>query len=473
VHGWSAEVERLAGDVLAYARDRVRLDPVPLDGPRSAAELESSAGQTITPGGIGGAAALRIFSEVLAPACISTDHPRNLSFIPCAPTELSMLFDLVVGASSIYGGSWLEGAGAVFAENQALRWIADLAGLPSGAGGVFVQGGTIANLSALVAARDTARRRAPGSPAPASRPELSSVGRPDGARPDPRWAIVVSPEAHSSLASAAGVMDVDRVVAEVGPDRRLTGDAVRRVVAEVESDGRHRVFAVVATAGTTNLGILDDIASVADAASDLEIWLHVDGAYGAAALAAPSARGLFEGIERADSLCVDPHKWLFAPFDCAALLYRDPELARRAHTQHAGYLEVLQSGSDWNPSDYAIQLTRRARGLPFWFSLASYGTDRYAASVERTLEVARHAARSVSERPGFELVVWPDLSVVCFRRAGWTRQRYLEWSERLRREEVAFVTPSTVDGETVGRFAVVNPTTTEADIDVILDTMTQ
>ena len=131
---------------------------------------------------------------------------------------------------------------------------------------------------------------------------------------------------------------------------------------------------MVATAGTTNAGLVDDLTAAADAAAELGVWCHVDGAYGLAALAAPSARPRFAGIERADSFVVDPHKWLFAPFDCAALVYREPAVARAAHTQHAEYLEVLSGGRAWNPSDYAFHLTRRARGLPFWFSLATYGT---------------------------------------------------------------------------------------------------
>ena len=133
----------LAQTVLDYSRERLELDPVPLDRTLTPAELQEQAGQTITSEGIGGQQAMDLFTEVLAPACLSVDHPRYLSFIPCAPTEAAAMFDLVVGASSIYAGSWLEGSGAVYAENQALRWIADLVGLPESAGGVFVPGGTI------------------------------------------------------------------------------------------------------------------------------------------------------------------------------------------------------------------------------------------------------------------------------------------------------------------------------------------
>ncbi len=158
LHDTSTEV--LTQAVVRYAVERVRLDPPPLDGPRGLAELKAMAGRTISPRGLGGLEALRVFSDVLAPACISVDHPRFLSFVPAAPTEASILFDLVVGACSIYGGSWMEGGGAVFAENEALRYLADAAGLPAEAGGVFVSGGTAGNLSALIAARYRWRERA-------------------------------------------------------------------------------------------------------------------------------------------------------------------------------------------------------------------------------------------------------------------------------------------------------------------------
>jgi len=450
VHRYDDETERLAHAVIDYARHRLRLDPVPLDGPRSYEELLASAGETITEEGLGGDAALALFEQVLAPACISVDHPRYLSFIPAAPTEASSLFDLVVGASSIYGGSWLEGAGAVFAENQALRWIADLAGFPAEAGGVFVQGGTLGNLSALVAARHAAQARR------------------GGARPD-RWVVACGSEAHSSIDHAARVMDIDVLAVPVDDQGRLTGPELERTLA---LHGRNDVFAVVATGGTTNFGIVDDLAGVADVCAARGLWMHVDGAYGLAALAAPSVRPLFDGIERADSMIVDPHKWLFAPFDCCALLYREPALGKAAHTQTAGYLDVItEGGDDWNPSDYAYHLSRRARGLPFWFSLATYGTRAYREAIERTLTVSRAAADEIRSRPYVELMREPNLSVVVFRRLGWTDRQYHDWSDRLMAANFAFVTPTVHEGETVTRFAVVNPRTTVADLTAILDTM--
>ncbi|MGL4746018.1 MAG: pyridoxal phosphate-dependent decarboxylase family protein [Dermatophilaceae bacterium] len=442
-----AELSELLEAVTAYAEERIRLEP-PLDHPVSPEQFERVVGQAITPGGLGGVPALRLFAEDLAPTCLSTDHPRFLSFIPCAPSDASVVFDLVVGASSLYAGSWLEGCGAVYAENQALRWIADLAGMPSETGGVFVPGGTVGNLSALVAARHTARQRAP-----------------QGVRPS---RVAATAGAHSSIAAACDVMDAELVAVPADDRWRLTGAHLR---ATLDDYGPETFVAVVATSGTTNFGVIDDLASVAEVCREYGVWFHVDGAYGGAGLAAPSVRERYAGVEYCDSFIVDPHKWLFAPFDCCALLYRDPGLARAAHTQRAGYLDVLTEAPDWNPADYAVGLTRRARGLPFWFSLVANGTDAYTAAVERTLDVARYAEAEITRRPHLELVRERDLSVVVFRRLGWDSAEYHAWSDRLLDDEFAFVVPTVHDGETLARFAIVNPQTTESDIAAILDTM--
>ena len=449
MHEFDEEIDALAAKILEYSLVRLKKEP-PLDGPWSYDELYAEVGETITEAGLGGERALDIFKHVLAQACISTDHPRNLAFIPSAPTESANLFDLVVGASSLYGGSWLEGAGAVFAENQALRWLSDLANLPKSAGGVFVQGGTIGNLSALVAARFAARN------------EHSGVDR---------WVIAHSGDAHSSIKSAARVMDVDTLTIPSDNNHRLTGSAVASAVDEFHSKNpKKRIFAIVATAGTTNLGIIDDLEGIGRAANERSIWYHVDGAYGLAALASPKTRPLFRGVERADSLIVDPHKWLFAPFDACALIYRNPEIARAAHTQEAGYLEPLANG-EWNPSDYAIQLTRRTRGLPFWFSLATHGTKRYAEAMDKTMALARDAADLIKAQPNLELITEPELSIVAFKRKGWSSDDYNRWSAKLLNDQIGFVTPSTHEGEPILRFAIVNPWTSLTDIKVILATL--
>jgi glutamate/tyrosine decarboxylase-like PLP-dependent enzyme len=450
MHEFTPEVEALAKEVLEYSLIRLRTDP-PLDGPKTAQELYELAGNTITAKGLGGHEALNLFKDVLAKACISTDHPRYLAFIPSAPSEYANLFDLVVGASALYGGSWLEGAGAVFAENQALKWISDLAGMPETSGGVFVQGGTIGNLSALVTARNNFR---------AKRKDVS------------RWVIAASADAHSSIKSAADVMDVGILLINPNQDGSLQADSAAAAIDKYHSENpSHQVFALVATAGTTNLGIIDDLEGLARCAKSRDIWFHVDGAYGLAALCAPSVRPLFNGIELADSLIVDPHKWLFAPFDACALIYRNPKLAKAAHLQKAAYLETLDDEDEWNPSDYAIHLTRRARGLPFWFSLAAHGTDEYAKAMERTMEVARDAAEQVRNHQNLKLVIEPSLSIVAFERVGWDRADYEKWSDQLLADQIGFVTASAHKGKPILRFAIVNPWTKESDISAILATL--
>jgi glutamate/tyrosine decarboxylase-like PLP-dependent enzyme len=450
MHEFTPEVEALAKEVLEYSLIRLRTDP-PLDGPKTAQELYELAGNTITAKGLGGHEALNLFKDVLAKACISTDHPRYLAFIPSAPSEYANLFDLVVGASALYGGSWLEGAGAVFAENQALKWISDLAGMPETSGGVFVQGGTIGNLSALVTARNTFREK---------RKDVS------------RWVIAASADAHSSIKSAADVMDIGILLINPNQDGSLQADSAAAAIDKYHSENpSHQVFALVATAGTTNLGIIDDLEGLARCAKSRDIWFHVDGAYGLAALCAPSVRPLFNGIELADSLIVDPHKWLFAPFDACALIYRNPKLAKAAHLQKAAYLETLDDEDEWNPSDYAIHLTRRARGLPFWFSLAAHGTDEYAKAMERTMEVARDAAEQVRNHKNLKLVIEPSLSIVAFERVGWERADYEKWSDQLLADQIGFVTPSAHKGKPILRFAIVNPWTKESDISAILATL--
>ncbi len=455
MHRYTAETEALSRAIVAYARGRIA-SPQPLDGSATGEELTRRAGATVTPEGIGGEEALRVWAEVLAPATISTDHPSSMAFVPGAPTKASVLFDLVVGASSTIAAGWIDGAGAIWAENQALRWIADLAGFPPSAGGVFVSGGSAGNLSALVAARAAAAARL-------------------GDRPRTGWKIAVAESVHSSVATAARVIDVG-VVDVPGDERgRLTGPSLRERLDGLDPEEAASVFAVVASAGATNAGTVDDLAGVAEICSDRDIWFHDDGAYGGAGLAAPSVRDLFRGIERADSFIVDPHKWLFAPYDCCALVYREPSRAHGVFRQEAGYLDTVNQPeaewSEWNPADYAYHLSRRARGLPLWFSLAVHGTDAYREAVEQVLATAAQAAAAVEAAPHVELVQPPELSVVLFRRSGWSDADYDRWSRELLREQVAFVLPTKHDGETVARVVFLHPLTTIEIFEEILAAM--
>jgi aromatic-L-amino-acid decarboxylase len=440
--------DSMAEQVLAYCRARLALDPVPLDLPGVKAELDKVLAGLITPGGRDPGEVLRCFEEHLAPAVISCDSPRFLSFIPAAPTKASLLFDMVVSCSSLQGTSWLEAAGVVAAENQVLSLIAELAGLPPGAGGCFVSGGSAGNLSALVVARDLALHR----------------GAPEG-----RLLVAVSDQAHSSIGKALHVIGMDALVVAT-EDHRFCAPAL---AAALDAAPAGRVVAVAATAGTTNAGIIDDLEGLGSLARERELWFHVDGAYGGAGLFSERLRGRYAGLRHADSFVVDPHKWLFAPFDCAALVYREPGMAKAVHTQDAGYLDVLHTDApeEWNPSDFAYHLTRRARGLPLWFSLAVHGTDAYAEAIDTAVAAAAAASGAIGSRSWLELIREPELSVVLFRRRGWAKEDYQRWSARLLAEQVGFVTPTVWEGETVARLAFLHPGTTEEMVAEVLDSM--
>ncbi|MFE2347626.1 pyridoxal phosphate-dependent decarboxylase family protein [Kitasatospora cineracea] len=436
--------------VFDYMRERLQYDPVPLDHPGDGAHLREALAGLLNDHGNDPADVLKLYDHELSRAVISADSPRYLSFIPCAPTKAALLFDMVVSCASLQGISWLEAAGAIAAENQVLRLIADRAGLPASAGGTFVSGGSAGNLSALVVARDTARRRL-------------------GVGPGARLRIAVADQVHSSVKNTFNIIGVEPFLVPA-VDRRLTGDALRAALAA--DPHPETVIAVVGTAGTTNEGIIDDLAGIAEVARAHDLWFHVDGAYGGAGLFAPSVRHRYDGIEHADSFVVDPHKWLFAPFDCAALLYREPRLARAVHTQDASYLDVLHTeGDEWNPTDYAYHLTRRARGLPLWFSLAVHGVQAYTDAIETGLRLARDTAQLIRDTEHLELLHDPQLSAVCFRRTGWTHDDYYRWSRQLLADQVGFVTPTGWDGETVARFAFLHPGTTMEMVREILDTM--
>ena len=429
MHQVDQTTEQMVRSVLAYAENRLRMDPVPLDkGTQPAADLYKALNGVLRDRGRVPDEVLGIYSSVIAPSIISADSPRFLGFIPAAPTEAS---------------------GAIAAENTVLRVIADEAALPESAGGCFVSGGSAGNLSALAVARETAKRRL----------GTDAAGR--------RLRVVVGTDAHSSIVNTLNLLEMSALVVET-PDHRLTAAAVN---AALDGDpDLSDVAAVVCTSGTTNAGIIDDLAGVGEIAKQRGWWFHVDGAYGGSGIFARSLRDKYTGIEQADSFILDPHKWLFTPFDCCALIYREPELARATHTQDASYLDVIHvSDGEWNPTDYAYHLTRRARGLPLWFSLAVYGLDAYREAIEAAVRLARETAGLIKATPQLELIREPDLGVVLFRRLGWKPADYDAWAQALHDEQIAFIPPTKWEGETVGRFAFLHPHTTMDLVKEILD----
>jgi glutamate/tyrosine decarboxylase-like PLP-dependent enzyme len=433
----AAAARRLADWVLARLADRrCGLPPAP---PADLPPLPRE--------GVGAEQAVARLLDLVLPSALPSDHPRYLAYVPGAPTVVSALVEAALSAASAYAGARLEAPALIAAEDAVLRWLADAAGLPESAGGTFVSGGSLANLGALVAARG------------------------DRGADRGRQAIVTGASAHSSLTAAGRVMGCD-VVAAAPADAHGRLDAATLEEALGDRDPRG-VVAVVATAGATNTGAVDDLAGVSAVCRERGLWLHVDAAYGGAALLSARARPLFDGIEGADSLTIDPHKWLFAPYDCAAVIYRDPIAAARSHAQSADYLYgagegASGEGGEVDPSDLAVHLTRRARGVPLWASVLAYGTDAYVEAVDTCLDTARYAADAIRSHPRLELALEPELTVVLFRRPGWTAPDYAAWSDASLRRGLAVVTPTRHAGESVLRLCFVNPLTAPSDVDLVL-----
>jgi L-2,4-diaminobutyrate decarboxylase len=438
VHDFALQDRQVLHELANWIADR-RETPVPVR-PARVTKLPE-----VTPSGIGIRATWAALRDLLLPTSFPTDHPRYLAFVGGAPTPAAVIADAALSAASVYGGSELEAGDVVAAERVAIRWLSGIIGYPDTSHGVFVSGGSQANLSALVAARH------------------GRVGA-DGGMPS---VIVASASAHSSVRSAAAIMGC-RVVTVGSPDRPLQGEELDAVLSTLDD---RDVVAVVANAGATNTGAIDALDDLADCCEVRGLWLHVDAAYGGAALLVPDQRPAFRGIERADSVTIDPHKWLFTPFDCAAVLYLDPTVALAAHRQKADYLDVVNEPDADNPADYATHLTRRARGLPVWASLVANGTDAYVDAVECCLAIAGYAARLIRAHPQLELVTEPHLSVVLFRRRGWDGDDYERWSTAMLEQGLALVTPTTFEDEPVLRLCFVNPMTSTDDVKLVLDSL--
>jgi len=458
MHSIDIDTVEMTLDIMKYAINRISNTSPDLGKPQKEEELLKMVGATVTKDGIGGEKAFSLFKDVLAKATVPVDHPRHLAFVPAAPTRAAILFDLVTSASSIHGAYWMTGGGGIFCENQAMEWLVSLTGLPKGAFGVFTSGGTSANLSAMIAAREAWR-------------DLNEENKAFKAL------LITSSGAHSSIKSMAKVIDADIILVDDDEEDKLTGHWLQKAIDNLSEIDRKRLFAVVATGGTTNAGIIDELDTVAEVCEKENLWFHVDAAYGGGALAAPSVRHLFNGIERADSITIDPHKWMFSPYDCGAVIYKNLELAKNAHSQKGAYLDIFkdEGAQGFNPADYQIQLTRRLRGLPLWFSLAMHGTEKYTEAIERGLFLAKSAAEKIKQAKHLELVREPGLSCVLYRRIGWDAEDYRDWTYKNHQAGFALVTPTkwTKNGEaeTISRFCFINPDTTEEDIEEILASM--
>lgn len=397
------------------------------------------------------------------------DHPRCFAFVPSTGNFPAVLADALASAYLSVPGAWLVGAGPTQIELTTLRWLKTFLGLPDGHGGLFVSGGSTANLTCLAVARDH---------------------RLDG-RPQPHARLYCSTQAHPSVAQAAHLLGLTREqLTALPPDDelRLNADALAERVGRDRRAGL-RPFAVVATLGTTGTGAVDPLDRVADLCHEEDLWLHIDGAHGAAVAGTPRGHHLRNALGRADSLTVDPHKWLFQPYEIGCVLLRRPELLPETfgvprHALDQGYLRpahpAAPEGEEVNLSDYGPQQSRGLRALKLWLSLKTFGAGAFRQAVEQGADLAEYAAGLIEAHPELELVTPPSLAVLTFRYR--PRDAPATWdadaaqariSRRVCADGGAVLLTTTVRGTTVLRMCTINPTSTRADAAYVLDLVTR
>ena len=375
------------------------------------------------------------------------DHPRFFAFVPGPSNFVSAMAEALAAAHNVFAGSWLEGSGAAQLELTTIDWLRQFCGFPEGAAGLFVSGGSMANLTALAVARGA-----------------KLADRPDGA------AIYCSDQVHSSVARGLRVLGFARgQVRKLASDEnfRLSVDALARQVAADRAAGL-RPFCVVANAGTTNTGTVDPLGELADLCRREDLWLHADGAYGAAAVLCGRGRALLQGLERVDSLALDPHKWLFQPFECGCLLVRDGALLERTFRILPDYLKDIHAGEDEvNFCDRGIQLTRNFRALKLWFSIQIFGLEAFRRAVERGFEIAEAVERLLRARERFEIVTPAQLGILTFRylpETGDADRFTAALARRIAEDGYLMLSTTMLRGRTVLRMCTINPRTTDEEI---------
>jgi len=377
-------------------------------------------------------------------------HPRFLAFVPGPSCAVAALGDILTTGYNTAASLWRETPGPVEMELAVLAWLGELVGLDAECEGIFTSGGSVANLTGIAAGR------------------TAILGE------DMTGAVAYcASQTHSSVARGFRILGFARAQLRAIPVDaafRIDVAALEAAIAEDRAAGR-RPFCIVANAGTTNTGAVDPMHRLADIAEREGMWLHVDGAYGGAAALVPSGRALLAGMERADSVTIDPHKWLFQPYEAGVCFVRHPGLLDRTFASNPEYLQdVAGNDREVNPADRGIQLSRGARAFKLWLSLKIYGARAFRAAVQQGIDNGETAERLLRESGRFEIVTAATLAVVTFRfvrpgvegAAADAMHRHIV--DALLADGYAFVTSTELLGRTCLRFCTINPRTTQEDL---------
>jgi glutamate/tyrosine decarboxylase-like PLP-dependent enzyme len=361
-----------------------------------------------------------ILARDVFPNALKSDHPRFYAFVPSPTNFVSVIGDLLISGHNLFAGHWMAASAAGQIEINVIDWLNELVGFPKEGGGILVSGGSMANLSAIATARE------------------ARLGG-----PNEKAIVYCSDQTHSSMAKGLRILgfrpEQKRTIA-TDDGFRMSIPALEAAIAEDRTAGR-LPFCVVANGGTTNTGAIDPLGGLADICARENLWLHVDGAYGAAAAITKRGRAALAGLERADSITLDPHKWLFQPYELGCLLVRDASVLNKAFRvedeDHADYLEdvVRHVQHDVNFYECGIQLTRSFKALKLWLSMRAFGLGEFRRGIEAGFEMADHAERTLRAAGMWEIVTPSQMGIVTFR-----------WSDASKSEkQIDAITRGTVD----------------------------
>src|SRR5436189_2324652 len=413
---------------------------------------------------------LHIFDDTLIDLSRHNGHPRMFGYVQAPGTAIAAFADLLASTLNANLTAWRSAPAAVEIERLTIDWIKQIVGFNRNAAGLFVSGGSMANMAALAAAR---RAKAP--------PEIQNKGAQFCAQ---ALRIYASEETHHSVAKAAALLGIGRDnvrLIRVDERYKIHLDELVAAIKEDRTAG-HLPICVVANAGTVATGAFDPLPQISDIAQRFNLWLHVDGAYGGFAALAPSARPLFASIKEADSLALDPHKWLYLPIDCGCILYRDPEMARATFAHDAEYTRIIGQEAEeafafW---DYGPELSRRFRALKVWMLLKGVGLDALGRAIESNIACARHLESLVRGSDDFEMLAPVELSIFCFRHVpAQLKNESLPaidaFNERLlialQRDGSSYLSNATLGGRFALRGCVLNYRTSLRDMEILPDAL--
>lgn len=378
------------------------------------------------------------------------DHPRNFAFVPGPSNFIGAMADALSSAFNIFCGGWIGPSGAAQIELVTIEWLRQLFDMPENAGGLFVSGGSMANLTGLAVAR-----------------HVKLASNPNNA------AVYFSDQTHSSVAKGLKILGFQQYQLRKipsGADYRLPMEALKAKIAADRQQGLVP-FCIVANAGTTNTGAVDPLDDIADFCATEGLWMHVDGAYGGNAAISMHGRKALGGINRADSLSIDPHKWLFQPYEIGCVLLRDKNALKETFKVSAEYLKIIEASAEQpNFSDYGVQLTRGFRALKLWMSLKAFGIDAFRAAIDGGIERAQTAQAILETDDCWQIITPAQLGIVTFRfvKPGLDEKSLDSLNARMSADLIesgyAMLSPTILSGRLVLRLCTINPRTSDADI---------